>query len=259
MRFLCGKMNRLCILLVSILLLINGSAALAEETGIEFILGSDNCGEKIVRATAGEGQLSASADGINGEKIRWDSDVTILAPRMQGKKLATGWREGGYWLIRFSAEGMRNITFSADMFSSGKAPKFFEMYYSADGENFTKADNSEVTLSKSNRTVYDDFPLPRGLDNSKDVYIKLMIASNEAVNGSDITGVKDGSTYINNIIIKGSGEIKPDDDKKDEQTEKAYYKQKEHKLPEAGRETGRYKFSVRLAEQQSISADGGED
>lgn len=74
-----------------------------------------------------------------------------------------------------------------------------------------------------------------------------MISSKEAVNGSDITGVTDGSTYINNIIIKGSGEIKPNDDKKEEQKEKLYYNTKDNLLMQRiGQATGKYKFSVKL-------------
>lgn len=73
-----------------------------------------------------------------------------------------------------------------------------------------------------------------------------MISSNESVNGKDITGLKDGSTYINNIIIKGSGEVKPDD-KKDDKKEKQYYTAKENRLiKRAGQATGKYQFSVSL-------------
>ena len=76
----------------------------------------------------------------------------------------------------------------------------------------------------------------------KKAYIKLVISSNESVNGKDITGLKDGSTYINNIIIKGSGEVKPDDKK-----EKQYYTAKENRLiKRAGQATGKYQFSVSL-------------
>ena len=250
MKFLCGKMNRLCIAFIFVFFVITGSAAFAGENKIEFILGGADCGGALVHATTGEATLSASADGVNSEKIRWDSDPTISAPRMQGKKLTTGWKAGGYWLLEFSGENLSNMTFSADMFSSGKAPKYFEMYYSTNGTDFIKIDNSKAVLSKSNRTVYNNFPLPQTLNNSKNIYIKLMIASSEAVNGSDITGVKDGSTYINNIIIKGSGETKPDD-KKDEQPGKAYYNAKENTIMQRiGRPTGKYNFSVRLSQNQ---------
>lgn len=248
MRFLSGKTNRLCILIVFIFFAVGGSAVFADESKIEFILGSDNCGGDLVQATSGNAALIASADGINREKIRWDSDTAILAPRMQGKKLSTGWNVGGYWLIEFSGAGLGNMTFSADMFSTGKAPKYFEMYYSTDGTNFIKADNSEVSLSKSNQTVYGNFPLPRNLNNAEKVYIKLMIISNESVNGNDITGVKDGSTYINNIIIKGSGEANPDD-KKESRQEKSYYTAKENVIMQRlGKATGKYNFSVRLSQ-----------
>lgn len=249
MKFLFGRMSRLCILIIFAAFAISAPAAFADDGRIEFILGSENCGGLAVHATTGEATLSASADGINGEKIRWDSDTEILAPRMQGKKLTSGWSEGGYWLIEFSAENFGNMTFSADMFSSGKAPKSFAMYYSVNGSDFTAVDGAEVSLSKSNRTVYNDFPLPQNMNNSKKAYIKLMINSGEAVNGSDITGVKDGSTYINNIIIKGIGEIKGDDDKKDEQTEKSYYSASENLIMQRlGKATGKYKFSVNLSQ-----------
>lgn len=102
MKFLCGKINRLCILIILAVFAATNSIVFADESRIEFILGSNDCGGKIVYATAGEAQLSASADGINSEKIRWDSDISILAPRMQGKNLASGWSKGGYWLIEFS-------------------------------------------------------------------------------------------------------------------------------------------------------------
>ena len=50
-------------------------------------------------------------------------------------------------------------------------------------------------------------------------------------------------------IIKGSGEVKPDDDKKEEKEEKAYYSAGEN-LPmrRIGGETGKYKFSVKLTQ-----------
>lgn len=247
MKFLYGRMNRLCILIVFAFFVTN-SIAFANESKIEFVLKSDNCGGAVIQATTGEATLSASADGVNKEKIRWDDDETILAPRMQGKKLTTGWGLGGYWLIEFSGENLSDMTFSADMFSSGKAPKFFEMYYSTDGVDFVKIDNSEVSLSKSNQTVYDNFSLPYDLNHSKNVFIKLMISSKESVKGSDITGVKDGSTYINNIIIKGSGETKSDD-KKEDVKEKSYYNAKENLLMRRiGGATGKYKFSVRLSQ-----------
>ena len=250
MKFLYGKMNRLCLILFVFSIMIN-SIAFADESKIEFILRSDQCGGTTVQATTGDATLRASADGINSEKIRWDSDPSILAPRMQGKKLAAGWNVGGYWLIEFSGENLCNMTFSADMFSSGKAPKFFEMYYSTNGVDFIKADNSEVALSKKNQTVYDNFSLPQTLNNSPKIYIKLMINSKESVKGDDITGLKDGSTYINNIIIKGSSEVKPDD-KKEEKSEKSYYNAKENLLiHRIGQATGKYKFSVRLSQNES--------
>lgn len=251
MKFLYGKTNKICAVLIFILAAFINSAAIADESKIEFILGSENCGSNIIQATYGDAQLSASADGINGEKIRWDTDVSIPAPRMQGKNLATGWNVGGYWMIKFSAKNLENITLSADMFSSGKGPKTFEMYYSINGTDFNKIDNSEVTLSKTNRTVYNNFSLPDSINGEADVYIKLLINSEIGVNGNIITGLKDGSTYINNIIIKSVGKNTSTDDKKDDTDEKdtfekSYYNKKENlKTQKLGQPTGKYKFSVK--------------
>lgn len=249
MRFLYGKMSKICVFLIFILTAFINSVAIADETKIEFILGSGNCGSDIIQATSGDAQLSASADGVNGEKIRWDEDLSILAPRMQGKKLAAGWKTGGYWMIKFSAENLENLTFSADMFSSGKGPKDFEMYYSINGADFNKIDNSEVVLSKTNRTVYNNFSLPASINGEADVYIKLSISSDIGVNGNIITGIKDGSTYINNIIIKADGNNTPAEDEKengDKNIEKSYYAKKEDtKKQIIGQPTGRYRFSLK--------------
>lgn len=82
------------------------------------------------------------------------------------------------------------------MFSSGKGPKDFEMYYSTDGAEFNKIADSEIELSKTNSTVYDNFGLPTAIDGQAKVYIKIMISFEIGVNGSVITGKQDGSTYF---------------------------------------------------------------
>ena len=211
MKSLYGKLNKLCAILVVLFITFVNTTVFASEKKIEFVLESTNCGNEIVQATYGNATLSASADGVNKEKIRWDDDVSILAPRMQGKKLATGWYAGGYWMIEFSAENLKNLKLSADMFSTGKGPKDFEMYYSTDGAEFNKIDNSERVLSKTNSTVYDNFSLPTAIEGQANACIKIMISSDIGVNGNTITGIKDGSTYINNIIIAADSENTTDD------------------------------------------------
>lgn len=175
----------------------------------------------------------------------------MLAPRMRGEKLATGWHSGGYWMIEFSAENLKNLKLSADMFSSGKGPKDFEMYYSTDGAEFNKIADSEIELSKTNNTVYDNFCLPTAIDGQATVYIKIMISSEIGVNGSTITGIQKGSTYINKITIAADSDKQEDDNKQDsdeENTEKAYYTVKENiDRSRMGLPTGKYKFSVRIS------------
>lgn len=48
MKFLCGRINRICILIVSILFAISASTVFADESRIEFILKSDNCGGTVI-------------------------------------------------------------------------------------------------------------------------------------------------------------------------------------------------------------------
>lgn len=250
MRFLCGKTNKILPFVVVILLSVH-LISYADGANIEFRLGSADCGGTVVSATVGEGTLRASADGIVAEKIKWDTDTAILAPRMQGKKLANGWGVGGYWLIEFSAEGMSNIKLSADMFSSGKAPKNFEIYYSLNGTDFEKADSSQVALTSTSRTVYDKFALPSAVDNAETVYVKLMICADESVKGAPISGVKDGSTYINNIIISGGttdpDDGKTDDDKPSSAERSVFYPKSENiQMQRVGLPTGKFRFSVKI-------------
>ena len=258
MKSLYGKINN--IILIVLIIAVFNAEALAADNKIEFILESKNCESETIQSTLGNAYLSASADGINREKIRWDDDVSILAPRMQGKKLAAGWKVGGYWMIEFSAKNLKNLSFSADMFSSGKGPKTFEMYYSINGVDFYKIDNSEVVLSKNNRTVYNNFSLPAAINGESNVYIKIVINSAIGVNGNTITGLKDGSTYINNIIIcaedkNSSGDNNNSEDKEDENqesgeenTKKSYYPlNKNTKTARMGLPTGKYKFSVKIS------------
>lgn len=81
MKFLCGRINRICILIVSILFAISASTVFADESRIEFILKSNNCGGTVIQAISGEARLSASADGVNSKKEN-------LIPRRIGQ--ATG-------------------------------------------------------------------------------------------------------------------------------------------------------------------------
>lgn len=253
MKSLYGNPNKLCALMIALCIAFANTAVFASENKIEFFLESANCGNEIVTATHGNASLCASADGVNNEEIRWDDEVSVPAPRMQGKRLTTGWHLGGYWMIEFSAENLKNLKLSADMYSSGKGPKDFEMYYSTDGAEFNKIDNSKIELSKNNSTVYDNFRLPSSTDGQAKVYIKIMISSEIGVNGSVITGKQDGSTYINNIMIAADSESSSDDDKKqeddnrqdfdEENTQKAYYAVKKNiKISKIGLPTGKYKF-----------------
>ncbi|MBP3360045.1 MAG: hypothetical protein J6N52_04265 [Clostridia bacterium] len=241
MRFMFGNKSKIA---AAVLVLVSMLQARADCAGsaAQFILSEDNCGAKIVEATSGVGTLTASADGINMEEIRWDDDPLHLNPRMQGKKLSTGWDKGGYWLIKFSSAGLDNLTFSADMYSSGKGPAEFIMKYSVNGIDFIELPESSVKLSEKLASVYSEVSLPDELSDSETVYIKLEISKDISVKGKSIKGKKDGSTYINNIIITGDGETEDKEDGKQPEPEKIrYFKWSSDKiLSEWGKKTGKY-------------------
>lgn len=264
MKCLFGKRIKAGLAAAAAAMLLTAVTALAQ-TNIEFNLESGNCGETRIAATAGEAWLTASADGINMEKIRWDTDPERLYPRMQGKNLATGWGADGYWMIEFSSEGMSGIALSANMYSTGKAPRDFELYYSLDGVSFTRIDNSKIMLTKEPKKAYDGFRLPDEVCGHVKVYLKIGVCSSTAVNGGDITGIKDGSTYINNIILScenGAGETdepgetdKPADDESEEQG-KVYYKKRENEQwQRMGKSTGKYLFAVRAYVAAEINTE----
>ena len=246
MKYLSGKRIKVLLSVLSAVFILLSSAS-AEDAGIEFNLESGNCGEKQVYATTGTAVLTASADGINQEKIKWDSDPAHLFPRMQGKNLTTGWAAGGYWLIEFSSTGMENLKLSANMYSSGKGPGYFELYFSTDGTNYTKIDNSAVELTQSPVKVYNEFPLPSAMNSQSKVYLKIEMCSDLSVKGNSITSIKDGSTYINNIVISCSGEPSEPSlpSPSPESAIKVYYQKGINiEFNRLGTQTGKYHFSV---------------
>lgn len=231
--------------LILIFLLLFGTDIVQAQTSeiAKFALTAESCGSKVIYATSGTGALSASADGINPEEIRWDSDTAHLQPRMQGKKLTTGWSVNGYWLIEFSPGDAENISFSADMYSSGNGPGVFELYCSGDNKVFTKIEASRVYLTQTKTTVYDNFKLPEYLSAYDKVYLKIMIVEDISVSGKSITGIKDGSTYINDIVITANASEETNKEPESEPEKKIYYPVRENKEMRLYKEkTGKYIF-----------------
>jgi hypothetical protein len=249
MRYLYGiKIKKISALLIGLLLLTYITVS-AEPTSFEFNLTSADCGKNAVSSTIGTAVLTASADGKSAEEIRWDSDPEHLFPRMQGKKLTSSWGEGGYWLIEFSSLNMQNMKFSAVMYSSGKGPGDFELLYSDDNITFTKITNSEVSLSQNPSKVYSEFSLPEEMENQPKVYLKIRICSDLSVKGNPITGVKDGSTYINYISVSSQDSAepgKPDNPPTDDSEKKYYTPSLNIEMNRIGKETGKYKFTLKL-------------
>lgn len=211
---------------------------------VEFNLSSSDCGRREVAATYGNGTLTASADGENAEIIRWDTDPLRLAPRIQGKNSVNGWKQGGYWQIRFSSADMEKVILYADMFSSGNGPASFKLQYSLNGTDFNDIAGSVVNMEQTVRTSYNGLVLPSVMAGKDTVYLRFVINSPYSLNDSLITGVKMGSTYLNNIslISSSSGE---DNTVPDTEVKPVLFETRTNKLrTKWGDMTGKYHFFV---------------
>lgn len=251
MKYMCGKITERILPIMLFVLFTVSCEVSAETQSIEFKLTSQECGSEVITATSGEAFLKASADGVNAEKIKWDSDPERLFPRMQGKNLVSGWQKGGYWMIEFSGTDKRNIRFSADMYSTKKGPRDFELQYSTDGTEFRTIANSNVMLDNDPMTAYSEFVLPSSIEGAEKIYLKIIMCSDISVGGGKITGVKDGSTYINNIVILYDGEEgstpTPVEPPAADTEKKIYYKPRENsEMQRLHKETGKYKITFNI-------------
>lgn len=123
-----------------------------------------------------------------------------------------GIAEGQYYQLEFPTIGYGNPVMNFTMRGSNTGAKFFQVYYSVDGVNFTKADNINYTIkgynyaaSEAYSTTYqnkDVFEvtasaqeyqviLPAEVNHQAKVYLRVQVASSESINGAVIkaTGV----------------------------------------------------------------------
>lgn len=232
-------MKKLLSLVITVVLLFSTVYA-----DVEFNLSSSDCGSTEVAATYGNGTLTASADGEVAEIIRWDTDPLRLAPRIQGKNSANGWKQGGYWQVQFSSADMERVVLYADMFSSGNGPASFKLQYSLNGTSFTDIAGSVVSMEQTIRTAYNGLALPSALAGQENVYLRFVINSPYSLNDALITGVQMGSTYINNIslVSMSSGE---DTAIPDTEVKPVLFEPRNNKLrTNWGGMTGKYHFYV---------------
>lgn len=174
-------------------------------------------------ATSGENQststLRASVNAKDYAKIKWSgsadlykNDSTMLAsdqtPVMGTSKTdALAWGTYPYFETTLSTAGYENITFSAKLGGSKKAPRDWKLQYSLDGVNYTDVEGAaySITANKSMEAAFNEVALPSACNNQRTLYIRVVVANDIAINGTNtIVNQVSGDAAVNNIKINGS-------------------------------------------------------
>lgn len=170
-----------------------------------------------VKATYGDAALIMRPNGITDAAITYKSSAKALRASADADnvwtfdKTRTNADGDGYWLVKASTEGYRNITFSADMSSTNKGPRDYSISVGTDGINYTPLANSGIRVTDDLNSVYTNIPLPDELADKKTVFIKIKIDGGETLSGIELDSPKasddvigKGNTDINNIEICGT-------------------------------------------------------
>ena len=120
---------------------------------------------------------------------------------------ASGWRQGNgskYWTVNFTTQGYQNIKFWSKQSGSstnGASPKNFKVQYSLNNTQWTDVTGATVTCAANwTSGVLDGISLPAACDNQQNVYLRWIMTSNNAING---TVGRTSSSYIDDIVVKG--------------------------------------------------------
>lgn len=174
-------------------------------------------------ATSGENQSSsnlyASVNAVDNAKIKWsgtgenytndsNSVASDQSPIMATSKTdGLAWGEYPYFEAVVSTAGFESIKFSAKLGGSKKAPRDWKLQYSLDGISYADIEGASysITKNKTMELAFNDIALPSECDNQKAVYIRMIAASNTAINGTDvIVGQPNGDAAVNNIKVTGA-------------------------------------------------------
>lgn len=123
-----------------------------------------------------------------------------------------------YWELVFSTKGSTSVSFDAQVRASNTGPKDFEIYYLNTLDNTYKTTNftyqtgtikddtklkSITFTNKLTGAVSEEMKLPDDLQNKDQVTLRLVVASEQAVNGGAISQA--GATNVNNIVLTNNG------------------------------------------------------
>lgn len=174
-------------------------------------------------ATSGEraesAELTSSVNAVATNKIKWSGTADLYAsaattitpdqaPVMStSKSNGLAWGEYPYFQTTVSTVGFEDITFSAKLGGTKKAPRSWKLQYSVDGTNYTDVENTTYTIAANKTMVnaFENVALPADCNNKSKIYVRIVACENLAINGiNTIIGSTSGDIAINNVAISGA-------------------------------------------------------
>lgn len=139
-----------------------------------------------------------------------------------GNKLsANGWNGGAgtkYWEASFSTLQHTNVKVSSRQTSTSTGPAHFQLQYKiGSGGTYADVTNGTLTADTGWNAQLTRLPLPAACDNQPEVFLRWLMTSNTAVNGSSV-GFS-GANRIDDILVVGTAfDLPPVVDPIDDQT-----------------------------------------
>ena len=140
---------------------------------------------------------------------------------------ATNWQSGNgakYWEVEFNTVGQYGIRVSSKQRGSNTAPRDFKLQYKI-GAGGTYADVAGGSITVANNYtagVLANLALPVACDNQSSIYLRWIMRSNTAVDGTTV--VSGGSANIDDILIEGqSGTFIPNYNNRDVGNNTSFY------------------------------------
>lgn len=120
---------------------------------------------------------------------------------------ATNWQSGNltkYWEVSFATTGHTSIRVSSKQRGSNTGPRDFKLQYKIGaGGTYADVPGAPAIVAANNYTagILTNVALPSTCDNQASVYLRWIMTSNTAVNGTAV--VTGGSANIDDIVIDG--------------------------------------------------------
>ncbi|MBR3149509.1 MAG: CotH kinase family protein [Eubacterium sp.] len=161
--------------------------------------------------------LSGSVTATTKAKIKWSDDYfandsVVLSPDCSpiigtSKTDGIAWGEYPYFETAVKTKGYENITFTAKLGGTNRAPSTYKLQYSLDGTSYTDISGATyvITNNKTMETAFSDVELPAECADQNLVYIRAVAYDDVAINSKyRIVGITSGDASINNVSVKGT-------------------------------------------------------